>query len=1100
MDIHERSRLLILALQSGLISRRTFLRAVSLLMTSGVSVALENNLVSAALPALSKNLLLQPAVPPDYRISICRPDDLLLVDIDFYGAELVGQRIVPNSPIVNVPGYMVVNLPPQHILEEVGLETAVDLRRQLTDDPTDLGALWDLGRNRLPVMRAMLSTGSRIAYQLPLNGIDFNLSSLLSLQRLSEQISATRDTLDEAFIEATVTLPDAYQTALEMPTFLTLVPDPGTSDLRHGWQVHSTSNNDRSVLWHIKRTVRNAAGEVDRTRPARLFVAGTPFSSAPGTTLPTATAIQPGDFTNSLVRFNGVDNRYLRGDNVMLSALGGWLKLRDVNDQVTGEKWIHNMTMGRDHFVRIVDEGFLFPFGHRAALVAVSERKFIFQDQGNVADTAQRISSDAMLLKRQFIIVRERERNYVATAAAFTHAGRELPFDRVQIVTEVTPLLDPATIPPKPAGVNPVTLVFWPQTNVAGGRTEKVQFELIGIDKDGRSISFEMPLVFVPDVLPSAGMPEEDLQAIKSAVASRATTLYGDEPNLEVAMKAQQIAYTPIAPSDGFTKSLLMTEHMRFDGQLANSQGGFLPQMREARVTLPELGTVSGRNVAATRTINYASNYLTSGFPTTPNGVNKEEVFALFADGSLLLEMPAERTGFATPSFSFDGLSRVAGPVPFARRSAGVVDKDQDITHARALQSDPPIFNGLLFGGLLLSEIVEPGSTVLTTFNKESYKKTSEALRAAATGSNSALADFLVGDDGIVLDVPGLGEDKPGLALYEARSFALKPKIKTKLPIFGPSSASESKLAMVVTEVSTSDGKPPKILVDGKMTNFFIAFPTILRVDFASFKFSYSEKKGFEPTVEIQDIILLEALEFLNPLRKLLKKLGLGFKIEVGNKGLKISLYYTVPDIQLGALALRSLKPSLGIKIPFDGKKVSLLFGISDRKDPFTISVTVFGGGGFFALEVALDGKVKLLEIALEFGGAFSLNLGVAKGAAYLMAGIYFGIKDDGTEKLLKFEAYVRTGGKLDILAFIVISVELYVGLGYEKRPIARQAIFFGVARITVEISIFFFSFSVGVEYKYEQVSEGADPTFGDILTINTWSEYCDAFALDEVN
>lgn len=38
-------------------------------------------------------------------------------------------------------------------------------------------------------------------------------------------------------------------------------------------------------------------------------------------------------------------------------------------------EWSHIATLGRDHFVRIVYEGHLFPFGHRAALVKITERK-----------------------------------------------------------------------------------------------------------------------------------------------------------------------------------------------------------------------------------------------------------------------------------------------------------------------------------------------------------------------------------------------------------------------------------------------------------------------------------------------------------------------------------------------------------------------------------------------------------------------------------------------------------------------------------------------------------------------------------------------------
>jgi hypothetical protein len=38
---------------------------------------------------------------------------------------------------------------------------------------------------------------------------------------------------------------------------------------------------------------------------------------------------------------------------------------------------VHIAAQGRDHYVRIVYEGHLYPFGHRAALIKITEGKFI---------------------------------------------------------------------------------------------------------------------------------------------------------------------------------------------------------------------------------------------------------------------------------------------------------------------------------------------------------------------------------------------------------------------------------------------------------------------------------------------------------------------------------------------------------------------------------------------------------------------------------------------------------------------------------------------------------------------------------------------------
>ena len=91
-------------------------------------------------------------------------------------------------------------------------------------------------------------------------------------------------------------------------------------------------------------------------------------------------------------------------EGLWLSALGAWLDLH--GDWVTLPysatglpsilKWDHVAPMGRDQFVRVVYPGYLFPFGHRATLVKLTERKM----------KAPR-PSVAGLYQRKFLVVGE---------------------------------------------------------------------------------------------------------------------------------------------------------------------------------------------------------------------------------------------------------------------------------------------------------------------------------------------------------------------------------------------------------------------------------------------------------------------------------------------------------------------------------------------------------------------------------------------------------------------------------------------------------------------------------------------------------------------
>ncbi len=142
---------------------------------------------------------------------------------------------------------------------------------------------------------------------------------------------------------------------------------------------------------------------------------------------------------------------------LMLSALGGWLDSRSEWDPPAGlsiEEWVHRTGMARDHSVRVVYKGFLFPFGHRVALVKVSERKFHngALNANGQPTIEQKVGNTAYLRQRLFIIIREPERLFAdttltnKTGAVFYH--RQLPFSSIRLLNKVTPNLDRPDIAP----------------------------------------------------------------------------------------------------------------------------------------------------------------------------------------------------------------------------------------------------------------------------------------------------------------------------------------------------------------------------------------------------------------------------------------------------------------------------------------------------------------------------------------------------------------------------------------------------------------------------------------------------------------------------
>ena len=86
----------------------------------------------------------------------------------------------------------------------------------------------------------------------------------------------------------------------------------------------------------------------------------------------------------------------------MLTALGGWLDSRGAWEPpgLSVEEWVHRAAMARDHYVRVVYRGFLFPFGHRVSLVKVSERKF-----HNGKATEEQVPGNTAYLRQRLFIV-----------------------------------------------------------------------------------------------------------------------------------------------------------------------------------------------------------------------------------------------------------------------------------------------------------------------------------------------------------------------------------------------------------------------------------------------------------------------------------------------------------------------------------------------------------------------------------------------------------------------------------------------------------------------------------------------------------------------
>ena len=233
-------------------------------------------------------------------------------------------------------------------------------------------------------------------------------------------------------------------------------------------------------------------------------------------------------------------------NRLMLTALGGWLDSRVLFETLpdgglTIEEWKHRAALGRDHEVKVVYAGFLMPFGHRASLVKITERKFAAGPAGPVA----------YMFQRMFIIVREPVRKYPEGPAEFVdmngetfNVGLSNPLGMVQILTTVTPPLDPPqSLPAVASG-----MFFQPRVGDAN-----FPFKIVATDVENNVLEFEAPLVFVER---DHNIVDGKLEAARNTYNTHALV------DREFDLKGQKVAYADsVKPDD----TMLSTSSLTFN-------------------------------------------------------------------------------------------------------------------------------------------------------------------------------------------------------------------------------------------------------------------------------------------------------------------------------------------------------------------------------------------------------------------------------------------------------------------------------------------------------------------------------------------------------
>ena len=743
------------------------------------------------------------------------------------------------------------------------------------------------------------------------------------------------------------------------------------------------------------------------------------------------------------------------GVKIVLPELGAQLDLSE---------WVHVATQGRDHYVRIVYEGRLYPFGHRAALIKITERKF-----RNFKLPDGSTTPVAYMVQKMFIVVRERVRDFSdAPLMALTDDGRAMPLKRVRLTTTVTPTITYPYAPPPAIGKNGV---FWIMVEEATGDAD-FRFHGIGTDIAGDEIDFNAALIFVPN---SRCSVLADLNATRTAYAQS-----GDRRALHTT--GQRITLAPREPGSTEETTSVETDALFFETQKPTGNTltadqvraqFFTPRMYKARVNIPAAAAIVGARTATT--IAYYEDYLANDFAgaggvfakVVKEGPANSEGFPTLVGDAIGAAFSAERGGgIATPNMSITSLSRKHGPL------AG------DVAQAAANTFDPTKFfpkgapdAGKLFGSFSLEDIIKlPGGGQI--LDKDAPKMRVRTEPAPPAGTR------------IVADLdwhPNVSDVDAGLVKFIASDHGAGAVLDIT--------------ARIETLVTAAAGNGSTTQINGSLRNFRVEFVDAVWVHVD--EFAFASKSGQKPDVKVrlnttQPVTFVGDLEFVETLRQLIPPglLGDGPSLDINAERVHAGFSVAIPPASVGVFSLSNIRLGAFVELPFTEGRPIFDFAFALRQDPFTLAVAILGGTGFFHVQLDTDG-VRLLEAAFEFGAIAALDIGIASGSVHILAGIYFKLekKEPGGNLEATLSGYLRVGGEMQVL-IVRVSVEFILSFTYHDGKAT------GRATLTVSIDIAFFSVSVELSVERSFGKDGGDPAFDQMLpSPNLWSEYAGAFA-----
>jgi hypothetical protein len=1098
------------------VDRRTFLGGAAALTGAAAIETLGHDSLFRAASALAAGALqpIDPTQKPNFSIDVHRREDFLFLRVDGYNLIRSGQNLVRKN--VRLESRLVITFVPQHLAEEAFAAGATAAKpgsaRAIIAAPSRLAFIVPKPKAGVPAAQAGVpltldgllewtslqpALAAAAAYTGPVRASRH--ATARSTRRSAAKHRATAHRA--ASTPPTLAEPGPDETSIELPWHLALSP---TADGRWVHDVEPRTLGDATELWRTKLVtpeglVEQPGGAVravwnyDTQGGRPTLDAGTPAKGVG----PFTSSLEPLDrwgIVKSSADFTIKGRADISAKQLLLSARGGSLTSEaswSTALQIT--EWTHEATQGRDQYVKVVNRGFLFPFGHQVSLVKVTQREF------------DEVGSQTVGVLRQttYLVVSDPVVSYDPSVnPAVANNGRDFPFRALELKDSRTPTLD-RIHPFVDDGNSPSDLSNPPPFVPAVGGTP-VSWHFVGTDWSGRTTSFLAQAVFVSFY---DGIDPRRMNLVRNAYNGRSstdplrTTDFGGrtltfaesyEPgDTDMPAYGMTFAASPGAPGSG--------QFARFVPTLAAAVAG-VPTGAQVAVGMPAVEQASGAPLSgnAHPTLAYYAAYVEAGFHSAESTANKGNVYMqTLGDATTAPSLNfagKSAGGVLTPNLQVQGLSRSLGPVA-------------DLDNIFKGSFDPSsVFKALegklaakILGGVSLSDLIAPAN--------------------------------LLGSPGATPDVP----NPEGLKIKSTRkgdiattTVTWSPKLRDPLlpgvpKVITARPEADHPLSFSLACTTTTDLTQPlnsKYSLHGELNNFVVNLVStdpddqFISVTFKTFGFTSVSGGKPKIDVKIDGVNFDGALKFVEQLASFMGLDGGGGpNVTSLVDSISSDLSIKLPSINVGILSLSHVAIDTGFRLPLDGGPSLFNFGFASNDNPFALAIGIFGGGGFLSLSIGTVG-VKSIEGSFEFGAMAALDVGVASGAVSLTAGFYFAFSIDVSKKPVAttcvLSGFVKLTGNLNVLGIITLALEFDLTLTYVDPPGKIT----GTATLVVSISLLYFHKSVTLTASKTFVNSGSSSsarpaisggpadalingphTFADQMTQSDWITYCQAFA-----